>query len=495
MKATDVQQSTLASILIGNPGNKRTLGWQQALQAQGQPQALEVSYARLLHAIRAGETLPEVLDSMYKRSQYSVAVQNTANSMMSSQNVGSLTMPSPHIGSDDIRSQHVRSDSMSSSSPSMLTDDISACAMPSGSVWAANQPMMIRLDAPGENAAVERGLIALGAADNEHWQDDSLLPIAVPTRHERIAYTAARQLQGSYGRIWYPAQWFRGYCRLLSWLHQQVEQYVPQAWWLNAPSEIALMFDKRACSLHLHAAGIAVPSILSSTANQHTPIHSYAELRQQMEAQHVHRVFVKLFCGSAASGVIAYQYNPRTGAEIAMTTIGKERIHGETIFYNSGRLIRYTDAADIGQLVDWIAGEGMQVERWISKAALDGQVYDVRQLVCRNAAGHAVMRLSRTPITNLHLRNKRLLLDDAELPETLRHSISDTAQRALASFPGSFCAGMDVLVPANGRVPLIMDVNPFGDLLYHVQQDGMGTYEWELAHFLKQWRKEMTDVD
>ncbi len=465
MKAINLQSGTMMSILIGNPGNKRTLGWQQALHAHGQPNALEVSYARLLHAIRAGETLPEVLDSMYKRSSYEQTLQTGAISSFSA--------------------QHVVSDRTLISAQSVL----------SGHGWAVNQPVMLRLDAPGENAAVERGLIALGAAEASDGQDDSLLPLATPTRHERISYTAARRLEGQYGRILYPAQWFRGYCRLLCWLQTQVKQYLPQAQWLNAPSEIALMFDKRACSLHLHAAGIAVPSIVTRAADEYTSIRSYAELREQMKVQQIHRVFLKLFCGSAASGVIAYQYNPRTGAEIAMTTIGKEQMGGETIFYNSGRLIRYTDATDIRQLVDWIAGEGMHVERWISKASLDGHVYDVRQLVCRYGAGHAVMRLSRTPITNLHLRNKRLLLEESVLPEAMCSSIGSTAQQALAAFPASFCAGMDVLVPASGNVPLIMDVNPFGDLLYYVQHDGLGTYEWELAQWLKQWRKEITDVD
>ncbi|GGJ25783.1 STM4014 family protein [Paenibacillus hunanensis] len=454
----DSHSAMITSILIGNPGNKRTLGWQQALRSQGQRSALELSYARLLHAIRAGETLPEVLDSMYRRSQHKQSREA--------------------VGITAIRRSRV-------TAPGLLSDY----------KWIASQPVLLRLDAPGENAAVERGLIALGAVDAVNAHDDSLLPLAAHTNQGDLTYTAARRLEGQYGRILYPAQWFRGYCRLLSWLHAQVEQYLPQAQWMNAPAEIALMFDKRACSLHLHAAGIAVPATLSQTATTYTPIRSYAELRQQMEAQRVHRVFVKLFCGSAASGVIAYQYQPRTGAEIAMTTIGKEQIGGETIFYNSGRLIRYTETADIEQLVDWVAGEGMHVERWVSKASLDGQAYDVRQLVCREQAGHAVLRLSRTPITNLHLRNKRLLLAEAGLSQAIYASIRSTAQHALAAFPDSFCAGLDVLVPRSGKEPLIMDVNPFGDLLYRVQHEGLGTYEWELSRWLEQWRKEMTDVD
>lgn len=46
----------------------------------------------------------------------------------------------------------------------------------------------------------------------------------------------------------------------------------------------------------------------------------------------MNRVFVKLACGSGASGVVAYQINPRTGDEIAITTMGMEQAQGKTIF-------------------------------------------------------------------------------------------------------------------------------------------------------------------
>ncbi|WP_322907933.1 STM4014 family protein [Paenibacillus campi] len=460
METTAQTGVVIPSILFGNPGNKRTSGWQQALQHHGQPAALEVSYARLLHALRAGETLPEVLDSMSKRNWQRRQAEKSA-AIMSAVSVGMAT------------------------------------GAPVSNIWmgSGTEPLLLRLDAPGDNVAVERGLIALGATDADDSLNDSLLPLPHQTVQGSIAAAEARRLEGQYGRILYPAQWFRGYCRLLSWLQTEVERHLPQAQWMNAPADIALMFDKRACSLQLAAAGIAVPATLAGDAAEQMPLRSYDELRQQMEQQRVYRVFVKLFCGSAASGVIAYQYQPRTGAEIAMTTIGKEQVGDETIFYNSGRLIRYTDHTDIRQVVDWIAAQGAHVERWVSKAALDGRVYDVRQLVCRSGTGHAVLRLSRTPITNLHLRNERLLLADAGLSDALQSAIGSTAQHALAAFPNSFCAGMDVLVPAGGGIPLIMDVNPFGDLLYHVQHQGLGTYAWELACWLQQAGKGRTDDD
>ena len=52
-----------------------------------------------------------------------------------------------------------------------------------------------------------------------------------------------------------------------------------------------------------------------------------------------------------------------------------------------------------------------------AKATLDQRAYDIRQLVAGGQAGHAIMRLSRTPITNLHLRNERMLPAEAGLDE------------------------------------------------------------------------------
>ncbi|WP_411347797.1 STM4014 family protein [Paenibacillus sp. WLX2291] len=448
---------TTNHILFGNPGNKRTAGWQQALSYHGRAAALEVPYVRLLHAIRAGESLPEVMEGMSNRQQ------------------------------------------------AVLADE--------------QQPLLLRLDAPGDDFAVERGLIALGAEDAEGWNDDDLVPLDQLTEGHCIPAAQARTLPPQHGRIFYPAQWFRGYCRLLSWLQQQVSLHMPQAQWLNAPADVALMFDKRACSHHLATAGVAVPPILSmqdhgalhsewqsgesnyETLRQQlhhagqsfhmptdtiTSITGYEHLHQSLKQQYARRVFVKLFCGSAASGVIAYQYQPHTGAEIAMTTIGMEQVNGETIFYNSGRLIRYTQHDDIRRIVDWLAVEGIHVERWVSKDMINGKAYDVRQLVCREGAGHAVARLSRTPITNLHLRNERIVLEDCQLPPQTVDSISAVAMQALSCFAGSFCAGMDVLVPQHGGRPLIMDVNPFGDLLYHIRHRGMSPYEWELDCLLRQ---------
>ncbi|WP_152425919.1 STM4014 family protein [Paenibacillus shenyangensis] len=463
------------TILFGNPGNRRTTGWQQALQYHGQPAALEVPYIRLLQAIRAGDRLIDLLESLIRRQDNHRLIQTDSSfPFMDKHGLagnGKAAESAPPVSLDN--------NEWSDHRMHMDNDE-------EKQGWTASQLsglLTLRLDAPGENIAVERGLIALGADDAEGWIDDDLLPLPAYTQGSSISAMLARRLEPYHGRVLYPAQWFRGWCRLLSWLHVQVQRDLPHASWMNDPAEAAIMFDKRRCSNWLDQAGVKVPGVLASSYTEMP--NSYDSLRQLMERRQVHRVFVKLFCGSGASGVIAYQYHPRTGAEIASTTVGIEQWNGETVIYNSGRLRRYTDHGTIRQIMDWVGQEGMHVERWISKDMLDGKAYDIRQLVCGAQAGHAVVRLSRTPITNLHLRNERMLLEQTGLSAAIRENIRTTALAGLAAFPGSFCAGMDVLVPAGGGMPLIADVNPFGDLLYYVQHQEMGAYEWELARWLE----------
>ncbi|MCC3381007.1 STM4014 family protein [Paenibacillus farraposensis] len=418
-------------ILFGNPGNRRTTGLQEARAALKLAPAVEVSCRDVLAAIRKKYSLGELL------------------ARLAAQSAPDRVDGSVH-GQDSI----IR----------LLAGQ-------------ADCSPLLRLDAPGENFEIERELIALGAPDAEG--DDSLLLWPERTQGIGISAAEARRLQEQHGRIWHPGQWFRGYCRLLAWLRREAALLWPLSRWMNDPAEVAVMFDKRRCSLVLDKAGIRVPPALSPSG---AAFGDTADLHTAMRESGFHRIFVKLFCGSGASGVMAYQIHPRTQAELAVTTIGTEIVQGQRVYYNAGRLRRYTDKQDIHAILNWLCMEGIHAERWIPKATLNGRVYDVRQLVCGGEACHAVLRLSRSPITNLHLRNERLLLEEAGLPPDTVQSIQLTAEAAMSAFPASMVAGLDVLVPAHGGRPYVLDVNPFGDLLYRVKHQGRNPYEWEMLH-------------
>lgn len=415
-------------LLIGNPGNRRTAGIQEARSRMGMKPATVLPYEDLLRTWRRGGGLAELVQ---------------------------FISPSP----------------------------------------------LIRLDAPGEDWEVERGLLHLGATDYD-VSDSKVLSDQVPSfkrsklsspndlissvkrpTGESLSAQAVLTLEQQWGRIYAPAQWFRGWKACLDRIAREAREVWPDVQFWNDPDEIGMMFDKRECQLHLMRHGISVPPILPSCE----PIQCWEQLRAAMDASRMHRVFVKLACGSAASGVVAYQVNPRTGVEIAVTTVGMETSQGRTLFYNEGKLQKYTHPKEIRTLLDWLCAEGAQIERWMPKATLNQRAYDVRQLVAAGQAGHAVMRLSRTPITNLHLRNERMLPAEAGLPDPHMSIIQRVARDTMLSFPNSWSAGIDVML-TSGMEPraYVLDVNPFGDLLYRVRHQELTPYEWEMKLLRKE---------
>lgn len=415
-------------LLIGNPGNRRTAGIQEARSRMGMKPATVLPYEDLLRTWRRGGGLAELVQ---------------------------FTSPSP----------------------------------------------LIRLDAPGEDWEVERGLLHLGATDYD-VSESKVLSDQVPSFKrsklsspndlissvkrppgESLSAQAVLTLEQQWGRIYAPAQWFRGWKACLDRIAREAREVWPGVQFWNDPDEIGMMFDKRECQLHLMRHGISVPPILPSCE----PIQCWEQLRAAMDASRMHRVFVKLACGSAASGVVAYQVNPRTGVEIAVTTVGMETSQGRTLFYNEGKLQKYTHPKEIRTLLDWLCAEGAQIERWMPKATLNQRAYDIRQLVAAGQAGHAVMRFSRTPITNLHLRNERMLPAEAGLPDPHMSIIQRVARDTMLSFPNSFSAGIDVML-TSGMEPraYVLDVNPFGDLLYRVRHQELTPYEWEMKLLRKE---------
>lgn len=338
---------------------------------------------------------------------------------------------------------------------------------------------LIRLDAPGEHFAVERALIALGAP--EHDDGDELLPLRGRRDPYRLSERAALALEEHPVRLMHPSQWFRGFCRLLARIRREAAQAWPQASFWNDPAEIAVMFDKRACHGRLREAGVSVPALLAEPES----LTGYEAVRAAMAERRMHRVFLKLAFGSAASGVIAYQVNPRTGEERATTSLNAEvYVQRPGVFYNSKRVRTLTDPEEIRTLIGYLCGHGIHAERWIPKATLGDRSLDLRQLVAFGEAGHCVVRAGETPITNLHLRSRRLTPSESGLPEEAFAAARSEALAAMRAFPGSASAGIDVLIDRTGGRPYIADVNPFGDLLRRVAHDGMDPYAWEMSRRL-----------
>ncbi|GLW05190.1 hypothetical protein Misp01_03200 [Microtetraspora sp. NBRC 13810] len=243
------------------------------------------------------------------------------------------------------------------------------------------------------------------------------------------------------GASWYAA-FTKGLARVAA---------IPGVELLGDVGEIAVMFDKRSCHAVLDRAGVPVPPAF--------PAGSYDELRERMAERGWARVFVKPAHGSSASGVVAFQAH--AGRVKAVTSAAWL----DGVLRNSLKLRAYEDEEGVRALVDALAPDGLHVERWFPKASIDGRAYDLRVVTVAGTPTHAVVRVGRGPMTNLHLGGERGDLDVVRSRPALWTRVLDACAGAAACFPGSLATGVDVMVGADLRSVAVAEVNAFGDLL------------------------------
>ena len=274
----------------------------------------------------------------------------------------------------------------------------------------------LRIDSPGENERVAQLLIEKGGG-----------PPDVQLEHGEIAYLR---------------EYHRGYCRFLETIISPC---------LNSPPEIAAMFDKWESHQRFRKAGLPRPSSQLATA-------------EVLKARSG-RLFLKPLHGSSASGVCALRWTPARRQLIAPLSI-----HGGKLF-NTLQVRTYTVSSDIDFVLNQLLPQGMIAEEWIPKLSLPGGFSDLGILVVAGRARHRVLRQSYSPMTNLHLGNRRGDPDEVDLEPAL-----DLAERAAACFPGALYAGVDILLDYKGR-PLVGEINDFGDLLPNLSHQGESAYE------------------
>ncbi|MGW7198554.1 STM4014 family protein [Streptomyces chryseus] len=255
---------------------------------------------------------------------------------------------------------------------------------------------------------------------------------------------------------------------------------------LDDPEELAVLFDKRLCHAVLRDAGVPVPPSPTSGAGA-AAVRGWADVRELLRAHRMPRAFVKLAHGSSASGVLAVE---AAGPGRVRATTSVERDADGRLF-NSLRVRRCTTEAEVAAIVDALAPDGLHVERWLPKAAQGGRAADLRVVVIGGRATHAVVRTSRSPMTNLHLGGTRGDLDEARAAvraaggsweETL-----EMCERAAACFPRTLCVGVDLLPAVGWRRFAVCEVNAFGDLLPRLTglpgsgAEGLDTYAAQVA--------------
>ncbi len=324
---------------------------------------------------------------------------------------------------------------------------------------------VLRIDSPGENFAVEKGLLAAGLAAAEAEGG--------PTIGGRVL----AGLTEDRGLILHPRQWFLGLRNVLTdWDRRLAGRGVS---WTAPAAGVALMFDKIACHRRLAAAGVPVAAGLPPQGAG--LIGGFDELEARMTAAAADRVFVKLAHGSSASGVVAVRRG--RGGWSAVTSAELVRGGGGVSLYNSLKLRRYADDDDVRALIDALALHRVHVERWLPKASLGGRALDLRIVSVAGEPRHTVVRTARSPLTNLHLGGRR---GDVAAVRRLCGSerwaaIQATVRQTAAAFPDTLMTGQDVLIAPGGRSHAVLEVNAFGDLLPGVTHRGQGTYAAQIA--------------
>lgn len=284
---------------------------------------------------------------------------------------------------------------------------------------------LLRLDSPGEHAELASYLIHLGGGPSTTLE---------------------------HGEVAYLREFHQGYLGLLERI---AEWRLPS---LNAPEQIAVMFDKWRCHERWRAADLARPEASLAPS-------SFAEWECQ-RTKHG-RVFLKPLHGSSGSGVCALRWSDTQQQMFSPIRLVKGKL------FNSLSVQRYDSWEAIADILSRLLSMGMIAETWVPKRTVPEGVIDVRVLVIEGEARHHVVRQSRSPMTNLHLGNRRATSDglDSELAQA-----KVLAERAAACFPDCVYAGVDVLLDVRGR-PCIGEINAFGDLLPGLKHRGEDTYQ------------------
>ncbi|MEU8709771.1 STM4014 family protein [Streptomyces sp. NPDC048565] len=308
----------------------------------------------------------------------------------------------------------------------------------------------VRVDSPGEDAEVDR--LLRGGAD--------------PTR-----------VEGS-------ARW---YARFTSAVREVARAATAAgSVLLDDPEDIAVLFDKRLCHGVLDAAGVPVPYSPTSGPDA-GPVRGWADVRRLLTDHRMPRVFVKPAHGSSASGVIALE-TAGSGRIRAATSVEQDE---EGRLFNSLRVRHRTTEREVAALVDALAPDGLHIERWVPKASQRGRAADLRVVVVAGRATHAVVRTSRSPMTNLHLGGARGDLHAVRAAIEAAGGSWDAAlalcERAAACFPDTLCVGVDLLPTTGWRRFCVGEVNAFGDLLPRLtglpgsEAEGLDTYGAQIA--------------
>lgn len=231
-------------------------------------------------------------------------------------------------------------------------------------------------------------------------------------------------------------------------------------YFLNDPIAIGELLNKRECKKKLEQAGLMVTKSLEMGPSG---IHTAEQLFHAMDASKAYQVFIKPVNGSGAAGVSAFRWQPKTG-RMALYTCAL--LHQEYGFVNTKRLRRISAREEVTLYLEHILKLDCVVERWYAKAEYAGYCYDLRAVVLDGTVEFLLGRLSKGPITNLHLNNHPLEASKLGMDQKAFAEIASLCKDAVNCFPGIRIAGIDILLEKGSMRPRIIEMNAQGDLIY-----------------------------
>ncbi|MDO4330022.1 MAG: STM4014 family protein [Lachnospiraceae bacterium] len=255
----------------------------------------------------------------------------------------------------------------------------------------------------------------------------------------------------------------------------------------NHPRDILALLDKRGCKDTLSQAGLSI----TETVGGQEPIGNTDQLLAAMESERIYQVFIKPVHGSGAAGIAAFRFQPRTGQMVLYTCAVEEPSSKELV--NTKRLRRFSHRQQIVSLLNRLLKLDCIVERWYAKAEQDGFSYDLRAVMQDGKLDFLLARLSKGPITNLHLNNHPLPAEALKLPQTVIETITVLCRNAMECYPGLKSAGIDLLLEKGSLRPRIIEMNGQGDLIYQDIYHENRIYLHQ-AEMMKQWMEKATNL-
>jgi glutathione synthase/RimK-type ligase-like ATP-grasp enzyme len=330
------------------------------------------------------------------------------------------------------------------------------------------QKIILRIDSPGRDQHAYAAILQQG-----------ILPLRATKRPYQTAHAIQQQIRQK-GRMIAPYQFYAGFEVVMEQVKQTVLSLpdlhnVHDLQLMNHPDDILLAFDKHRCQRYLQQHKIPIPELLGS-------IQSYTELRQKMREHNMPRVFIKLKHGASAAGIIALESSANK-LQIRSTVEYQPKTKA---LYNTRHLTRSRNEDEIAKLINALCQMEVYAERWIPKAHIKGHIVDVRIVVIGGKAQHSVLRMSKSPITNLHLLNQRAdtLLLQQQMSASAWQAMLTTCEQVAALFPQSLYIALDIAVAVNFNKHVVLEVNAFGDLLKAVLYRGLTPQEAEIQHVL-----------